>query len=139
MTMQKTPLLMSRLLQRGPKLCPDEEIVTLSAAGRQRQTYHETWARAGRLAHALAARGIKVGDRVGSFMWNNARHLELYQAVPCMGAVLHTLNIRLGPKDLEYIVNHARDRIVFVDQDLLPALEALARPIADGRVIRDMW
>lgn len=126
MTMQQTPLLMSRLLRRGPLLSPHEEIVTLTAAGRQRQSYGETWSRASRLAHALAAHGIATGDRVASFMWNNARHLELYQAVPCMGAVLHTLNIRLGPEDLVYIINHAADRVVFVDQDLVPALAAIA-------------
>ncbi|MDH5738470.1 MAG: long-chain fatty acid--CoA ligase, partial [Gammaproteobacteria bacterium] len=74
---------------------------------------------------ALAAHGIKVGDRVASFMWNNYRHLELYQAVPSMGAVLHTLNIRLSPTDLEYIINHAEDRVIFVDEDLLPLLEPL--------------
>jgi len=126
MTMQQTPLLMTRLLKRGAQLFPDEEIVTLTAAGRQRQSYRETWERAGQLANALAAHGIGRADRVASFMWNNARHLELYQAVPCMGAVLHTLNIRLGLPDLNYIINHARDRVIFVDQDLLPALEALA-------------
>ncbi len=126
MTMQQTPLSMTRLLKRGAQLFPNEEIVTLTAAGRQRQSYRETWARAGQLANALAAHGIGAADRVASFMWNNARHLELYQAVPCMGAVLHTLNIRLSPQDLEYIINHARDRVIVVDQELLPALEALA-------------
>ena len=126
MTMQQTPLLMTRLLKRGAQLFPDEEIVTLTAAGRQRQSYRDTWARAGQLANALAAHGIGVGDRVASFMWNNARHLELYQAAPCMGAVLHTLNIRLSPQDLDYIINHAADRVIVVDQDLLPALERLA-------------
>jgi acyl-CoA synthetase (AMP-forming)/AMP-acid ligase II len=126
MTMQQTPLLMTRLLKRGAQLFPDEEIVTLTAAGRQRQSYRETWARAGQLANALSAHGIGAADRVASFMWNNARHLELYQGVPCMGAVLHTLNIRLGPQDLDYIINHAADRVIFVDQDLLPVLERLA-------------
>lgn len=125
MTMQRTPLLMGRLLKRGATLSPNEEIVTLTAAGRQRQTYIETWRRGAQLANALAARGIAVGDRVASFMWNNARHLEMYQGVPCMGAVLHTLNIRLGPRDLEYIINHANDRLIVVDEDLLPALETV--------------
>lgn len=126
MTMQQTPLLMSRILGRGAALCPDEEVVTLTAGGTHRQSNARTWARAQQLANALQAAGIKPGDRVASFMWNNWRHLEMYQGVPSMGAVLHTLNIRLAPTDLEYIINHAEDRILVVDQDLLPLLEPLA-------------
>jgi fatty-acyl-CoA synthase len=112
-------------LGRGAQLDPNEEIVTLMADGTHRQTLKATWDRANQLAAALKAHGIKEGDRVASFMWNNYRHLELYQAVPSMGAVLHTLNIRLGPADLEYIINHAQDRIIFADEDLLPLLEPL--------------
>ncbi len=123
MTMQQTPLLMSRLLGRGAKLDPGIEVVTLQADGKHRTTLGKTWERANQLAHGLHAHGIEVGDRIGSFMWNNYRHLELYQAVPSMGAVLHTLNIRLGPADLEYIINHAHDRVIFADEDLLPLLE----------------
>lgn len=123
MTMQQTPLLLSRILGRGAKLDPNVEIVTLLADGTHRQTLEVTAARGAQLAHALAAHGIKPGDRVASFMWNNYRHLELYQALPSMGAVLHTLNIRLSPHDLEYIINHAGDRVIFVDEDLLPLLE----------------
>ncbi len=125
MTMQKTPLLMSRILGRGAKLDPNEEIVTLLENGTHRQTLKTTWDRANQLAGALKDHGIKVGDRVASFMWNNYRHLELYQAVPSMGAVLHTLNVRLSPTDLEYIINHAEDRVIFIDEDLLPLLEPL--------------
>lgn len=125
MTMSQTPLLLSRILGRGAQLDPNEEIVTLMASGTHRQTLKATWDRANQLAAALKAHGIKEGDRVASFMWNNYRHLELYQAVPSMGAVLHTLNIRLGPADLEYIINHAQDRIIFADEDLLPLLEPL--------------
>ncbi len=125
MTMQKTPLLMSRILGRGAILDPDIEVVTMQAEGSHRQTLKQTWDRANQVAHALKKHGIEVGDRVGSFMWNNYRHLELYQAVPSMGAVLHTLNIRLSPTDLEYIINHANDRVIFADEDLLPLLEPL--------------
>lgn len=123
MTMQKTPLLMSRLLGRGAKLDPDVEVVTLLADGTHRQTLEATSRRAAQVASALSSIGIKPGDRVASFMWNNYRHLELYQAVPSMGCVLHTLNIRLSPHDLEYIINHAEDRVIFVDEDLMPLLE----------------
>ena len=129
MTMQKTPLILSRLLERGPRIAPAEEVVTKTADGTHRQSYAETRTRAHRLAHALADHGVAVGDRVGSFMWNGNRHLELYYGVPSMGAVLHTLNIRLSPKDLEYIINHAGDRVIFIDADVLPALEPLAGKI----------
>ena len=125
MTMQNTPLLMSRILGRGAKLDPNAEVVTQQANGTHRQTLKQTWDRANQAAAALNAHGIKVGDRIGSFMWNNYRHLELYQAVPSMGAVLHTLNIRLSSTDLEYIINHAGDRVIFADEDLLPLLEPL--------------
>ncbi|MBT7886657.1 MAG: long-chain fatty acid--CoA ligase [Gammaproteobacteria bacterium] len=125
MTMSRTQLLMSRILGRGAQLDPNEEVVTLMPNGTHRQTLKATWQRANQVAGALSAMGIQEGDRVGSFMWNNYRHLELYQAVPSMGAVLHTLNIRLGAADLEYIINHAGDRVIFADEDLLPILEPL--------------
>jgi len=125
MAMQHTPLLMSNILDRGATVAPNEEIVTLTETGVRRQTYRETRDRAHQLAHALAGAGIKVGDRVGTFMWNGSRHLEAYHAVAGMGAVLHTLNVRLSPKDLEYIINHAEDQIIIVDADVLPLLEVL--------------
>ena len=125
MTMQQTPLLMSRILGRGAVLDPDIEVVTQQADGTHRQTLKQTWDRANQVAHALKKHGIEAGDRIGSFMWNNYYHLELYQGVPSMGAVLHTLNIRLSPADLEYIINHANDRVIFADEDLLPLLEPL--------------
>ena len=126
MTMQGTPLLMSRLLDRGAWLAPDTEVVTLTATGTHRQTYADTAERAAALANGLGDLGIERGDRVATFMWNGWRHLELYQAVPSMGAVLHTLNIRLAADDLRYIINHAADRIIFVDADLAPILERIA-------------
>jgi fatty-acyl-CoA synthase len=112
-------------MERGPKLAPGEEVVTLSRNGSHRQTYAQTRARACQLANALAAHGIVAGDRVTSFMWNGHRHLELYYAVPSMGAVLHTLNIRLAARELEYIVNHAGSRLIVADEDVLPLLEPL--------------
>lgn len=126
MTMQQTPLLMSRLMDRGAQLQPEVEVVTATADGTRRQTLAETRDRAHQLAHALAKAGIEIGDRVATFMWNGSRHLEAYHAIACMGAVLHTLNIRLSDVDLEYIVNHAGDRIIIVDADMLPKLEELA-------------
>ncbi len=126
MTMQKTPLLMHRLMERGAMLQPDAEVVTATADGVRKQTLAKTRDRAHQLAHALKDAGIKVGDRVATFMWNGSRHLETYHAVSCMGAVLHTLNIRLSDVDLEYIISHAKDRIIIVDADLLPKLQELA-------------
>ena len=126
MGMQHTSLLMSRIIDRGATLAPDVEIVTATASGTRRQTYAETRDRAHQLAHALADAGIRIGDRVGTFLWNGSQHLEAYHATAGMGAVLHTLNVRLSDRDLEYIVNHADDRIIIADADTLPLLEKLA-------------
>ena len=125
MGMQSVPLLMHRLIERGAVVCPEEEIVTATTSGTRRQTYRQTRARAHQLAHALIAQGIKPGDRIATFMWNSATHLEIYWACAGLGVVLHTLNIRLGQTDLEYIINHATDKLIIVDADLLPALETV--------------
>jgi len=125
MAMQRSPLLMSKILDRGAKVQPHEEIVTATATGTRRQTNLETRNRAHQLAHALRDAGIGIGDRVGTFMWNGSRHLEAYHATAGMGAVLHTLNIRLSDHDLEYIIDHAQDRVIIVDADVLPLLEKL--------------
>ena len=135
MPMQHTPLLMSNILDRGAQVAPNEEIVTLTENGVRRQTYKQSRDRSHQLAHALAGAGIKVGDRVGTFMWNGSRHLEDYHACAGMGAVLHTLNVRLSEKDLEYIVNHAEDQIIIVDADVLPLLENLKGKIPTVRKV----
>ncbi len=102
------------------------EIVTLLPDGTVARVSHAQLSdRVDRLARALKALGVEQGDRVASFAWNNQRHLELYFAAPCVGAVLHTLNIRLFEEQLTYIVNHAEDRVIFVDESLVPALEKL--------------
>ena len=79
-----------------------------------------------RLAAALERLGVRRGTRVATFAWNDTRHLELYLAVPCMGAVLHPLNLRLGGEEIAWIANHAEDQVLFVDPTLLPAVEKLA-------------
>ena len=125
MAMQHTPLLMANILDRGAKVAPNEEIVTATADGVRKQSYLETRNRSHQLAHALRDSGIEVGDRIGTFMWNGSRHLEAYHACAGMGAVLHTLNIRLSDRDLEYIIGHAQDKAIIVDADALPLLEQL--------------
>ncbi len=102
------------------------EVVTLSAEGTTRAAYPQVTERIDRLAHALRRLGVKDGDRVGTFAWNSQRHFECYFAIPCTGAVLHTLNIRLHPDHLAYVINHARDRVIFVDDTLAPRLAAIA-------------
>ncbi len=102
------------------------EIVTLTDGGPLRASYPEIVPRIDRLARALRALGVQPGDRVGTFAWNSQRHLECYYAIPCSGAVLHTVNLRLFPDQIAYVINHAEDRIVFVDDSLAPALAKLA-------------
>ncbi len=122
------PLTLNHIRRRMRSCNLGAEVVTLSSDGSSvtRVSHSELADRVDRLARALAALGIEQGDRVATFAWNNQPHLELYFAVPCTGAVLHTLNIRLFAEQLTYIVNHAEDRVVFVDDSLVPVLEQLA-------------
>ena len=126
MTMMNTQLTMRVLMERGPLFAPDVEIVSKMRDRIHRYTYADLGHRAQQLANALTKLGVQQGDRVGSLAWNSYRHLELYYAVPCMGAVLHTLNLRLASDQLAYIINHAEDSIICVDEDLLPLLEKIA-------------
>ena len=119
-------LTLTPLLHRARKLFPKKEIVTKAGPGLERFTYEQMTERVARLANALEKLGVKRGDRVATFAWNNARHLELYFAIPCMGAVLHPLNLRLPGDQLSYIISHADDKVIFVDPSLLPAVEKLA-------------
>jgi fatty-acyl-CoA synthase len=121
------PLTLHHILRRLRCSDPNAEVVTLGEDGvRTRMSYGESAARIDRLARVLTRLGVQPGDRVGTFAWNNQRHFELYFAVPCVGAVLHTLNIRLFEDQLVYIVNHAEDQVIFVDDSLVPLLERLA-------------
>jgi fatty-acyl-CoA synthase len=127
------PLTLNHLRGRLASSNHGAEVVTLTADGSsvRRQSHAEVSERVDRLARALQALGIEQGERVGTFAWNNQRHFELYFAVPCIGAVLHTLNIRLFEEQLTYIVNHAQDRVIFVDESLVSALAKLA-PTFEG-------
>jgi fatty-acyl-CoA synthase len=123
--MMDWPLTLHHFLDRAARLFPRKEIATRTAAGMHRYTYADFHRRVHRLAHALTRLGIGRGDRMATFAWNTYRHLEIYFAAPCMGAVLHTLNIRLAPDQLIYIINHAEDRVIFVDASLVPLLERI--------------
>ena len=124
--MMEYQLTLTPLLERAQRLFPKKEIVTKAGPGLERFTYEQMAERVGRLANALSKLGVKSGDRVATFAWNNARHLEIYFAAPCMGAVLHPLNLRLPADQLIYIVGHAADKVLFVDPTLLPAVEKLS-------------
>ena len=123
--MQDVPLTLQMVLERAATQYPNKHVATKTADGIRRRTYAEVGERVTRLASALAARGIKPGDRVATFAWNSDRHVELYLAVPAMGAVLHTLNPRLHPDQVRWIADHAEDQVVFYDASLEPALAAV--------------
>ena len=139
-TMQDVPLTVTALLRHGAHVNGDRTVTTAMGDGRYRTTsYREVGEQAGRLANALRGLGITGDDRVGTFMWNNAEHLTVYLAVPAMGAVLHTLNIRLAPEQIAYIANEAEDRVIVVDCSLaaqlapvLPLLETVHTIVAVG-------
>ncbi len=124
--MMNYQLLVPGLLDRADTYFPHKEIITREGESVHRYTYRDLKRRVNRLCNALAGLGVGKGDRVGTFAWNTYRHLEAYFAPPAMGAVTHTTNIRLFPDDLTYIVNHAGDRVMLVDPDLVPILEPLA-------------
>ncbi|RAQ95090.1 long-chain fatty acid--CoA ligase [Thermogemmatispora tikiterensis] len=124
--MMNYPLTLQHAFNRATRLFYRKEVVTQTEEGLHRYTYADWGKRTMQLANALKEAGVAQGDRVATFAWNTYRHLELYFAIPCYGAVLHTLNIRLFPEQLVYIVNDAEDRVIFVDGDLVPALEQIA-------------
>ncbi|MFE9092628.1 long-chain fatty acid--CoA ligase [Streptomyces sp. NPDC007264] len=126
-TMQDVPLTVTRILAHGVQVHGQSQIITWTDQGEpQRRTFAETGTRAVQLAHALHDDlGVQGDDRVATLMWNNAEHVEAYFAIPSMGAVLHTLNLRLPAEQLVWIVNHAADRVIIVNGSLLPLLAPL--------------
>ncbi|HEY1761400.1 MAG TPA: long-chain fatty acid--CoA ligase [Acidimicrobiales bacterium] len=121
-TMQDAPLLLSGIIRHGEAIYADKRVFTVTPEGVEEATFFQIAKRAEQLASALERFGIARGDRVATFMWNNQAHMEAYLAVPSMGAVLHTLNIRLFPEQLAFIINHAEDRVIIVDASLAPLL-----------------
>ena len=125
--MMARPLLISSLIRHAAEYHADTEIVSRSAPGEIfRYTYADAHRNARRLANALSALGVTAGFRVGTLAWNTHRHFELYFAVSAMGAILNTVNPRLFPEQIEYIVNHAEDEIVCFDPVFLPLVERIA-------------
>ena len=116
--MQDVPLNLPSLVRHAERLHPHKRVHTRTTDGIQTRTFAQIIERSRRLAGALGSLGVKDHERVATFCWNHSQHLEAYIAAPCMGAVLHTLNIRLFPDDLAYIVGHAEDRVVIVDKSL---------------------
>ena len=111
------PLTLNHVLRRMRTCNLGSEVVTLTPEGTVERAAHAKLAeRIDRLARALRSLGVEQGDRVATFAWNNQRHFELYFAIPCTGAVLHTLNTRLFAEQLTYVVNHAQDKLIFVDE-----------------------
>ncbi|HEX8793218.1 MAG TPA: long-chain fatty acid--CoA ligase [Polyangiaceae bacterium] len=125
--MMDFPLTLTHLMDRARRHFGTTEIVSRGAdLELHRQTWADVYGRAAKLAHALERLGVKSGDRVATLAWNHHRHLEAYFAVPMMGAVMHTLNLRLHPNDIAYIARHAEDSVVLVDKSLLPLYEQFA-------------
>lgn len=126
-TMQDVPLLISRILTHGSTVHGTSQVISWTGEGEpERRSFAEIGARAAQLAHALREDlGVVDGERTATFMWNNAVHVEAYFAIPAMGAVLHTLNLRLPAEQLAWIVNHAADRVVIVNGSLIPLLAPL--------------
>jgi fatty-acyl-CoA synthase len=122
------PLTLHHIRRRMIACSPEAKVLTLAEPGRvESADFAAVSARIDRLARVLSERlGVEQGQRIATFAWNNQRHFELYFAIPCIGAVLHTLNVRLFAEQLSYIVNHAEDRVIFVDDSLVPVLEQLA-------------
>ncbi|MCW2558116.1 MAG: fatty acid--CoA ligase, partial [Mycobacterium sp.] len=139
-TMQDVPLTVTTILRHACRVNGDRTVTTAMGDGRYRTiTYRELGEQVGRLANALRGLGITGDERVATFMWNNAEHLAAYLAAPSMGAVLHTLNIRLSPEQIAYIANEAEDTVIIADLSLtaqlapvLPLLDTVHTVIAVG-------
>jgi fatty-acyl-CoA synthase len=127
--MQERPLNIPMIVRHAERLHPRKTVVSKTADGVRVATFAELLTRARRLITALRGLGVGPDDRVATFSWNHQQHMEAYVGVPCMGAILHTLNIRLFAEDLAYIVDHAQDKVVIVDKSLWPAWQKVAAKV----------
>ena len=135
--MQHRPLLISNILEYAAEAHAKAEIISVRTEGDiHRQTYPQTLRRVYQLANALQGLGVQLGDRVATLAWNGYRHFELYYAISGQGAVCHTINPRLSAEQLIYIVNHAEDKLIFVDTTFVPILQAVRSELpADLRFV----
>ena len=133
--MQDFPLTVTGILRHGTGWYSGRKVITKTPDGYREITFGELGTRVAQLAHGLRDIGIADGDRVATFMWNNQEHLEAYFAAPCMGAVLHTLNIRLSGEQVAFIANQAEDRVVLVDMSLAPLLAAVLPDLETVRTV----
>lgn len=124
--MMHVPLTVPSLLERAEKFFPKKEVLSRTQTGIHRFSYREIGERTRRLADTLTKLGVKRGDRVGTLAWNHHRHLEAYFAAPGVAAIVHTINIRLSPEHIIHIINHAEDKVLLFDEDLLPLIEKIA-------------
>ncbi|EGD56714.1 long-chain fatty acid--CoA ligase [Gordonia neofelifaecis] len=121
-TMQHGDLLISGLVEYSRRVFPEAKVITWTGEGSRETSFAEIGDQGAQIANALSKLGVGVGDRVATFMWNNTEHQALYAGVPSMGAVLHTLNLRLSPEQAVFIINHADDKVIFVDASVAPML-----------------
>lgn len=125
--MMSMPLSVTSIMEHADKVNGDSEIVSVTGDNpRHRYTYRDAFVRVRKLANTMAAWGLTEGDRIATLAWNDYRHFETYYAVACSGYVCHTINPRLFPEQVTYIINHAEDQYVFVDPDFLPLVETIA-------------
>jgi fatty-acyl-CoA synthase len=121
--MMNTQLTITSIMEHADKVYPNSEIVSLTSDnGLHRYTYADSFKRIRQLANALAKSGVEQGDRVATLAWNDHRHLELYYAISCSGAVCHTINPRLFSEQIEFIINHAQDKILFIAPEFVPII-----------------
>ncbi len=125
MRMMNVPLTIHSMMERAETLFPKKEIVSRTHDRVTTLTYKQIGERTRRLSSVLKKLGVKEGERIGTLAWNHHRHVEAYFAIPSIGSVLHTINIRLSPQHISYIINHAEDRILLIDEDLVPLVEKI--------------
>src|SRR5262245_8498367 len=139
--MMEYPLTLTKFHERSRRLVAQTTLATRVPGGPLcRYTYADFATRVEQLAGGLAALGVQPGDRVGTFAWNTHHHMEAYWAVPLMGAVLHTVNFRLSPQDIAYIVNHGGDSVLLIGASVWPLLEPIRKELKTVRhfiVIRE--
>ncbi|MEP5763760.1 MAG: AMP-binding protein, partial [Halieaceae bacterium] len=122
-TMMHMPMTVRMLMEHGAQVFPGSRVGTYDGQSVSYTPYSEIADNAARLATVLAQLGVARGDRVGTFSWNNLAHMEAYLAIPSMGAIMHTVNIRLSPEQIAYVINHAEDKVLILDASLQEVFE----------------